>query len=156
MNNKKLREYWDFFQEKIKELGFELLDIEMEKFGPDNCLVFYIYRPEGVGLDDCEQVSRILSPIMDELDPIKGSYLLSVSSPDLSRPLKTDRQLEINLGEEVSIHFYKKRDGAKSIVGRLGDFDENFIFIDNGQGREKIDRKEVSQIKLEMNVGDEE
>lgn len=155
MNNKELKKYEGIFQEKIRDMGYELLDLDMEKFNDEKCLVFYIYKEDGVDLDDCEKVSQVLSPMMDELDPIEGSYLLSVSSPDLSRPLKNDRQLEINLNNQVEISFYKKRDGSKSLRGRLISFDKEKIRIDSINGPLDIDRKEIAQIKLVIDEKEE-
>lgn len=69
----------------------------------NNVLTFYIYRPEGVSLDDCEAVSNMLDPLLDEADPIAEPYYLSVSSLGLDRPLKKPRDYERRVGSEVKI-----------------------------------------------------
>lgn len=99
------------FDEVVQEAGYELLDVEFVHEQDDAILRFFIYHPDGITVDDCEIVSNALSPKLDEWDPIDQHYLLEVSSPDLSRPLKTDRQLELHIGEEVEIGLYKRKTG---------------------------------------------
>ena len=65
---------------KIESMGFELCDVEYQKEYGDWVLTFYIDKPEGVTIDECEAVSRAIEPILDEQDPIEQEYVLSVSS----------------------------------------------------------------------------
>ena len=70
---------------------------------------------DGIGVNDCEVVSRELSDILDEEDYIEGSYILEVSSPGLGRPLKKDRDFERSMGEEVEIRTYRMIDRTQRI-----------------------------------------
>ena len=75
----------------VEEYGFELVDVEYVKEGSNWYLRAYIDKPGGIGVNDCEVVSRRLSDILDEKDYIEDSYILEVSSPGLGRPLKKER-----------------------------------------------------------------
>lgn len=91
----------------IEELGFELAEMEYAK-EPDTgwVLTFYIHKPGGVNLNDCEQVSRAIEPIVDELDEGDDAYYLSVSSLGLDRPFKKTADYARYLNEEIELRFY--------------------------------------------------
>lgn len=135
------------FDEVVKEVGYELLDVEFVHEQGDNILRFFIYHPDGITVDDCEAVSNVLSLKLDEWDPIDQHYLLEVSSPDLSRPLKTDRQLEINFGKKVEIGFYKKENGSKQLVATLINFDDEAIVVNDKENERRLLREDISQIR---------
>ena len=73
--------------------GVEIYDVEYVKEGSDWYLRAYIDKPEGVCIQDCEDVSRVLSDRLDEEDYIGNAYILEVSSPGLGRVLKKDLSL---------------------------------------------------------------
>ena len=75
----------------VEEYGFELVDVEYVKEGSNWYLRAYIDKPGGIGVNDCEVVSRELSDILDEKDFIDEAYILEVSSPGLGRPLKKEK-----------------------------------------------------------------
>ena len=78
----------------MEEQGFELVDVEYVKEGGSWYLRAYIDKPGGITVDDCENVSRQLSDLLDEKDYIEDSYILEVSSPGLGRPLKKEKDFE--------------------------------------------------------------
>lgn len=117
-----------------EELGFELVDIEYVKEFGSYFLRVFIDKPGGVTSDDCEEMSVRLSPILDEKDPIKEPYYLEVSSPGLDRPLKTDKDLKRNLNKEVEIKLYKALNKVKNYQGRLVEFNDDTIIIEDGSG----------------------
>jgi ribosome maturation factor RimP len=67
--------------------GIEIVEVELKGSGRSHLLRIYIDRPEGVTHADCELVSRGVSAMLDEADPIPGSYELEVSSPGVERKL---------------------------------------------------------------------
>ena len=99
-----------------EENGVEIYDVEYLKEGSDWYLRAYIDKPEGVNIQDCENVSRALSDKLDEVDFIDDAYILEVSSPGLGRTLKKDKHLEKSLGEEVELRLYKPRDKQKEFT----------------------------------------
>lgn len=137
----------DTFNDDIENLGYELVDVEFRTTQDGRMLTFYIYDEEGITIDDCEKVSKYLDEKLDELDLIKGQYYLEVSSQDLSRPLKTDRDLIRNYKELLEV---KKKNGDK-FLGYIEEInDDNLVFLDQYDKRIEVDRDEVKQIKIEI------
>lgn len=133
----------------VEDLGYELVDVEYVKENKEFYLKIYIYRLEGVDLDDCQKISRLLSKELDKIDPIPGAYYLEISSPGLDRPLKNDNDLQRNLKKEIEIGLYKPINNQKIYKGVLEDFNSNEITISNNKNeRIKIPREFISLIKL--------
>ena len=110
-------------KDTVETLGFTLCDVEFQKEYGNWTLTLFIDRDGGVTIDDCEQVSRAVDPILDEADPIAQPYYLSVSSLGLDRPLKRDADYARNLGKELTVRLYAPRDGKKEFLGVLDSFD---------------------------------
>ncbi|MDF7667253.1 ribosome maturation factor RimP [Orbaceae bacterium ESL0727] len=89
-------------QVPVAALGFELVGIEYIR-GRYPVLRVYIDSEAGVTVDDCADVSRQISAVMDVEDPINDAYTLEVSSPGMDRPLFTLAQYERFIGEEVNL-----------------------------------------------------
>jgi len=88
-------------------------------------------RPDGtMTIDDCEAVSRELSPLLDVHDPIAGSYRLEVSSPGIDRPLVRPSDLEDWSGYEAKIELREPIDGRKRFRGVLEGFEDGEIRIE--------------------------
>ncbi|MGB5353721.1 MAG: ribosome maturation factor RimP [Woeseia sp.] len=103
----------------IERLGYELSDLEMKLGGRDGVLRVFIDRPEGIGLEDCEVVSRQVSALLDVEDPLPGHYVLEVSSPGLDRRLTKPEHYQRFLGEEVKIKLRFPADGRRNFRGAL-------------------------------------
>ena len=81
----------------IEQNGYEYVGTEYNKMGSNSELIIYADKEGGMGLDDCEKISRLIDPLIDERDPIEESYCLIISSPGLDRALRTDRDFERSL-----------------------------------------------------------
>ena len=133
---------------KIESLGFELCDVEYQKEYGDWVLTFYIDKPGGVTIDECEAVSRAVEPILDEADPIESEYVLSVSSLGIDRPLKKDRDFERALGSELEIKLYAPQDGKKQWIGTLSAFEADSFTVETEQGkRMTFQRKDCALVR---------
>lgn len=136
--------------------GVEIYDVEYVKEGSDWYLRAYIDKPEGVNIQDCENVSRALSDKLDEEDFIEEAYILEVSSPGLGRALKKDKHLEKSLGKEVELRLYKPRDKQKEFTGILKAFDAGSVTIEmeaeqSTEEEEKVfARSEIALIRLAL------
>ena len=107
-------------QPVVEALNCELWGIEMQMGGKTKLLRIYIDRDElGVGIDDCERVSRQASAILDVEDVIAGEYILEVSSPGMDRPLYELDHYARYLGEEISIRLRFPYEGRRNYKGRL-------------------------------------
>lgn len=133
----------------IEEMGYELIEVSYEKENGGMSLIFTIDKEEGVTIDDCEVVTKKLDPILDELNPTEdASYTLVVSSPGLDRPLKTDRDLNRNIGNEVDLNLFSKIDGKKSFRGTLKAFDEKNVTIALEKQDMTFARDKIASIKI--------
>ena len=97
----------------VEALGLQLWGIEHTSQGKYSVLRIFIERDNGVTIDDCEQVSRQVSAILDVEDPIVGEYTLEVSSPGTDRLLFTVEQFQRYCGEEVDIRMRSPRRAEK-------------------------------------------
>ena len=144
-------------EELAKELTFqiiesndiELVDVEYVKEGTNMFLRVYIDKEDGVSLDDCQEISRVLSKKLDEIDPIEENYFLEVSSPGIDRPLKNDRDLSKSLGKDVDISLYKSINGKKKLTGTLKSFDDEYInILEESSDELNVERKSIAKINL--------
>ena len=88
------------------QFGIRIYDVEYVREGQEYYLNVYIDKDGGVTINDCEDVSRLLSDALDEKDFLKDPYTLIVSSPGLGRALTRDRHLAQSIGQEVEVHLY--------------------------------------------------
>ena len=131
-----------------ERFGVEIYDVEYVKEGSDWYLRAYIDKPEGVTIDDCENVSRALSDELDKEDFIADAYILEVSSPGLGRTLKKDKHLMKSIGEEVEIKTYKPIDKQKEFQGILKAFDAETITLAMEKEDRIFARNEIALIRL--------
>ena len=108
----------------VRDMGYELLGLEHTSSGKHSVLRVYIDSDNGVGVNDCESVSRQVSAIMDVEDPISGQYNLEISSPGIERPLFTIAHYRRFLGNEVSLRLYRPMDGRRKFTGSIGSISE--------------------------------
>lgn len=125
------------------DMGYELVDIAIEKEPTGKYLRFYIDRPEGISLDDCEAYHKAVRQLADALD----YDFMEVSSPGIDRPLKKDRDFERALGTEVEIRLFKAIDGAKVITGTLAGLEDGDIVLDTPEGEKRVARKAAALVK---------
>lgn len=129
-------------------LSFELVDVEFLKEGVNWYLRVYIDKPGGIAIDDCQALSEKLSDILDDVDPIKQSYILEVSSPGLERPLKKDSDFERFKGEVVEVRLFQPLNGKKIYEGVILGLIEEKIVIRQTNGEElKFDRGDTAMVR---------
>lgn len=135
----------------VESLGFELVDVEYVKEGPDYYLRIAIDKPGGIDIADCALASEHISEVMDKEDPITEAYFMDVSSPGAERPLKKEKDYENALGNNIYVKLYEPIAGDKEWIGILEQFNEEFITIQAKiKTRTKtidIDRKKIAKIR---------
>jgi len=94
----------EMLQDAVEDLGCELWGIECQRTGRFMTVRLFIDKDSGVTVDDCADVSRQVSAILDVEDPIADKYNLEVSSPGLDRPLFTLPQFERYIGQDIAVH----------------------------------------------------
>lgn len=134
------------------ELGYYLWDVEYVKEGADFILRVTIDRfdeaDEGIGIDDCEAMSRAIDPILDEHDPIPDPYLLEVSSPGIERELTRDDHFSLCVGEKVEVRLFAPVEGSRVFTGILGErTEEGDIPVTVGEKTLIFPRTAISKIR---------
>jgi ribosome maturation factor RimP len=116
---------------EVELLGYELVGLEMTGQGKGSALLrIYIDHADGIGLDDCVQVSHQISGVLDVEDPIKEPYQLEVSSPGLDRPLFEREHFERFEGSRVRVKTHTKIEGRHRFTGVLRGVAENQVLIE--------------------------
>ena len=114
----------------IESQGYELVDLELRLGGRDGVIRVFIDKPEGVGLEDCEVVSRQISALLDVEDPIPGHYVLEVSSPGLDRRLTKIEHFRRFAGEDVRIKLRFPLEGRRNFQGAIRAVDDENIEVE--------------------------
>ena len=132
----------------VEDMGFELVEVEYVKKPNGMNLTLLIDSPNGVDLDALEKVHRVVDEKLDEIDPTNGApYILNCSSLGLDRPLKTDKDLNRNIGQMIEVSLYLKLEGAKDHVGTLISFDEKSVTINTNNKEISLPKESISKIK---------
>lgn len=131
-----------------ERLGYELYHIEYLKEDGDYYLRIYIEHENGIGLKDCEKVSREVSEVLDVEDPITDQYYLEVSSPGIFRNLFTEEHYKRYQGYDVLIQSSSLINGKRKFEGILEGFDENNILINVNSEVLSIPRDKINSISL--------
>lgn len=114
----------------VEEAGYDLLEIVYEREGQNMNLVYLIDKRGGISLDDCEAVTNILNPILDETDISQRPYNLIVSSPGVDRPFEHERDFLRYLNHEVEVSLYQKLpDGRKRFTAWLRDYNDGALTL---------------------------
>lgn len=135
------------------DLGYELLEVEYRKEGPDWVLRCFIDHENGIGIDDCQRFSEALDVVLDEEDPIPGKYLLEVSSPGIERPLKKELDFIRFAGKMAEIKLIKPINNCKTyrgeLLGMVGDHSGRKVALKiNDSNILEIPRNEIAKAKL--------
>ena len=129
-------------------MGIEVVDVEF-KMSKNPSLTVFIDTEDGVDLDTCEKYHNAIDAMLDEFDFTYGaSYTLNVSSPGLDRPLKTPRDFDRHLGEDMEIRFYAPEKGKKDFEGKLVGYDENNVIIEMDGTEKKIPLTKIAKMNV--------
>mgnify|MGYP004511400529 CR=1 FL=1 len=136
-----------------EKMQLDIWDIRFEKEGPNWFLKIFIDKKDGVNINDCENFSRNIDPLIDEIDPIEHSYFLEVSSPGIERELTRDWHIKKYIGSIINIKFIRNVNGYKNLEARLINFDGDILTVLLNDGLEmSFNKKEAAYIKLPFSV----
>jgi ribosome maturation factor RimP len=140
----------EIIREPVEQAGYLLWDVDFYKEGADFNLLVTIENPgreKPIDLEDCERVTHLIDPILDEADPIAESYYLEVSSAGLERELVRPEHFEMYIGKAVSLRLYAPVNGKKAYTGILLARGDEGITIRSDGGDELTFKKEaVAQV----------
>ena len=132
----------------IESLGYEVVETSCKRIGQYNNLTFFIYKKEGITLDDCERVNNALDLPLEELDITGGSnYVLNISSPGLDRLIITDGDYRRNLDLELEAYFIKQWDKKKKISGILKEYDDKTLTLETKGKLVKLERDNIRTLR---------
>ena len=122
--------------------GLEIWDVQSRREASGHIVRIFIDRPgpaatpeESVSIEDCEQVNRELSTILDVEDPLPFAYTLEVSSPGLDRPLRGSNDYQRFAGRLAKIVVSEPVDNQKAFAGRLRGLEDNDVMLEAPNGR---------------------
>lgn len=110
-------------------MGFELWGLDYHASGRKSLLRIYIDGPQGITVDDCAQVSRQVSSVLDVEDPIHGEYTLEVSSPGIDRPLYTLEHYRSYKGHRAQLRLRQPFEGKRKLTGLLGGVENDEVVL---------------------------
>jgi ribosome maturation factor RimP len=120
----------DLLRPVVEGLGYDLWEVEFVPGRGNGLLRLYIDAAAGIAVDDCERVSRAVSDVLDESDPVPGHYTLEVSSPGLERPLRTAEQFGRFAGETVFVEMAQAVDQRRRFKGRLLEVEGGAVVVE--------------------------
>ena len=134
----------------VEAAGCELWDVEYVREAGTWFLRLYLDKEGGVDIMDCENVSRVVSDLLDEADPIEGSYTFEVSSAGAERVLKRPTDFERFMGSPVLVKLYKNKDGRKEFAGHLAGYEDGNITVTVGKQTLTFLKDEVAMCRLRI------
>ena len=136
----------------IAEQGCTLWDVEYVKEAGTWYLRILIDKEGGVDILDCEAISRKVSDLLDEADPIEGSYTLEVGSAGAERALKRPADFARFMGSPVLVKLYRNQDGRKEFAGTLAAYDEQSgdVTVTVGKSDMTFPKKDVALVRLRV------
>jgi ribosome maturation factor RimP len=136
----------DLVEPALLDRGFRLVRVAVSG-GEGKTVQVMAERADGtLSIEDCEAISREISPLLDVHDPIAGSYRLEVSSPGIDRPLVRPTDFEDWAGYEAKIELKEPIDGRKRFRGTLEGFED-------GEVRIAVDLDQVGRTVLGLPIG---
>ncbi len=139
-----------FAEPIVKQHGCELWDVEYVREGSEYFLRLYLDKEGGVDINDCEAISRAVDPILDEKDPIQGSYHFEVCSAGLERALKRPSDFERFLGSNITVKLYRPRNGLKEIPCILTGYEDGKVTVTAGREVITFEKSEVALVRLRV------
>jgi len=132
----------------VADHGLQLVDVEWREIRPRGLLRLYVDKPGGVGIGDCERLSREIGDVLDAAAVIEGGYDLEVSSPGLDRQLRKEREYRWAVGRQIRCWLA----GGAELCGRLTAVTADRLVLDRGGEQVELGRADVTKARLEAEV----
>ena len=132
----------------LKRRDVELVELAVSGSHRRQIVRIFVDRPDGISVDECAALSRDIADILDTRDPIDGRYLLEVSSPGLTRPLKTDRDFERVVGKALRL----VADGLGVVVGTLLQVKSDHLDVELHGERTTIERAKIQKATVHFEL----
>ena len=133
-----------------EQCGCSLWDVEYIREAGAWYLRVYIDKPDGVSIQDCEQISKLLDTILDEKDFIQNSYTFEVCSAGADRVLKRPGDYPLFYGHSVDIRLYKPIGGSKAFTGILKSYSDSGITVLINDAELSFAHEDIAQVRLHV------
>lgn len=134
----------------LKERGMEIVETTYRREQEGMVLRLLVDKPEGITINECEEINNFLSAELDKEDVIQEHYVLEVSSPGLDRPIKTDKDFERAMGKDLEITTYERIDDRKTHEGHLLGMDKENIVIEKDGVSVVIPKNKIALARLKL------
>ena len=133
----------------VEQAGCTLWDVEYVREAGTWYLRVLVDSEGGVSINQCEEISRPLSSLLDETDPIEGSYVLEVGSAGADRALKKSEHFQKCMGQQVELRLYRPVDGSKEFHGTLTGYESGDVTIQLQEGEVRtFSKKDIGRVRL--------
>ncbi len=116
--------------------GFSLVDLKINSTRNRSTVRVYMYRPEGVGVDDCARISRELEEVISNLNIFPSRYTIEVSSPGAERVLKSKEEFDVFIGRAVKVEYSGDDGGISTVIGSIIGTNGDSLKLDTEDGGE--------------------
>jgi ribosome maturation factor RimP len=130
--------------------GLTVVDVDVRGSGRRQVVRVAVDRPGGVGIEECQRLSRELGDLLDVEDLVRGSYDLEVSSPGLDRELRKDREWRWATGRLVRLWTREPVDGRRELTGRLVGVEQTHVNLEGPESPVRVPRELVTKARLEV------
>ena len=132
----------------IEQAGYTLWDVTFSKEAAEWILEVSIDRAGGIGTEDCAAVTRLIDPVLDELDPIEDSYCLAVSSAGIERELREEAHYAYARAKQltVTLRTFASIEGRKQFEGKLTGYDDESVTIEENGMEKQFERKQIAKL----------
>jgi len=120
----------DMLRDAVAGTGKSLLGLEFISAGNNSVLRLFIEHENGINVDDCAEVSRQVSAVLDVEDPISSEYSLEVSSPGLDRPLFIMEHFQAVIGEIINVRISIPLNGRRKFKGKLITIENDTLIVE--------------------------
>lgn len=135
----------------LTEQGLSLVDLAWRPHGRRWMLRFSVDKPGGVGIGDCERFSQEAGDLLDASGLISEGYDLEVSSPGLTRELRTEREWRWAQGKSIRCWLAEAQGGRTELTGRLAEVTDSHVRLLEDDGRvTELPRRSVTKARLEL------
>ena len=134
----------------VKSVGLELYSTEITTEHDETIYRVSVISSEivdskksGVSMDQCVELTHLISPLLDVTPPVSGEYRLEVGSPGIERKLKTIKNFELSVGEKVAINSISK----EKVRGVLSKVEAPKIFVQTDEELVEFDFNDIAKAK---------
>ena len=146
MNDTVKNKVIELIEGPLTEEGCELADVVLSRYKNNSTLKIYVYSANGVDIDECARLSKIVGDVIDGTDLFESGYTLEVSSPGLDRPLKTSRDFKYRVGETVRVHFVDPK--KKKLTAEIVSADETSVALKDDCDTYEIELADIEKAKI--------